>query len=510
MKTTAFLAAVLLATQLALAEDWTQWGRTPSRNMTSPETGISADFSPGKYQRGTDTIDPATTRNVKWIVKLGSQSYGNPTVANGRVYVGTNNEGNTDPRFTGKDFSILKCLDEKTGNTLWQLTVPKLGSGKVGDWEYLGICSSPAIEGDRVYLVTNRCETICLDADGLADGNDGLTDEGQYMAGTDQPPLQVQPTDADILWRYDMRTELGVFPHNITSSSPLIVGDRVFVSTSNGVDWSHTNIPNPKAPSLVGFNKLTGELAGEEVSGISQRILHGAWSSPAFGNSSKGDGVLIYGGPDGLLYGFDPNPRYDESEDLNVLNELWRYDANPKHFRFKGSDESLPIKYARPEGPSEFIATPVVWNGRAYAATGQDPEHGEGIGNLVCLDIATGQKVWDFPEKINRAISTCAITDDGLLFVADFSGYIYCLDANTGTLHWKHDSMSHIWGSPLVADGKVYIGTEDGELLIFNASKELQRIGEPIYFNDPIYSSPIAANGTLYVATFTHLYAIKK
>ena len=509
MKSLLFIASALLAAGTLSAEDWPQWGRTSERNMVSPESGITSDFNPGKYARGGDAIDPATTKNVKWITKLGSQSYGNPTVAAGRLYVGTNNEGNDDPRFAGKDFSLLKCLDAATGKLLWQLTVPKLGSGKVGDWEYLGICSSPAIDDGRVYLVTNRCEMICLDADGLADGNDGFQDEGQYMAGPDTSPLEVQPHDADILWRYDMREELGVFPHNITASSPLIVGNNVFVSTSNGVDWSHTNIPNPKAPSLVGFNKLTGELIGEEGSGISQRILHGAWSSPSYGASGD-KGVLIYGGPDGNLYGFDPIPAHDDAEDLNILKELWRYDGNPKHFRFKDGDESKPIQYARPEGPSEFIATPVVHNGRVYAATGQDPEHGEGIGNLSCLDLATGKKVWDYPEKINRSLSTCAITDNGLLFIADFSGYVYCLDAQTGNLHWRYDTKCHIWGSTLVADGKVFVGTEDGELLIFAAAPELKRIGEPIFFADPIYSTPVVANGVLYVTTTTHLYAIGK
>ena len=57
-----------------------------------------------------------------------------------------------------------------------------------------------------------------------------------------------------------MREELGVFPHNITNCGPLIFGDRVVCTTSNGVDWNHTNIPNPKAPALCMLDKNTGKL----------------------------------------------------------------------------------------------------------------------------------------------------------------------------------------------------------------------------------------------------------
>src|SRR5690606_37145925 len=124
-----------------------------------------------------------STKNVRWIAKLGSQSYGNPTAAHARVYVGTNNDSPRDPRFQG-DRSNVYCLDERTGDLLWMLSVPKLGTGKVSDWEFLGICSSPSVDGGRVYLVTNRCEVVCLDSHGMANGNDGpFEDEGAYLAG---------------------------------------------------------------------------------------------------------------------------------------------------------------------------------------------------------------------------------------------------------------------------------------------------------------------------------------
>ena len=105
-------------------------------------------------------------------------------------------------------------------------------------------------------------------------------------------------------------------------------------------------------------------------------------------------------------------------------------------------------------------------------------------------------------------MSTLSI-HDGLLFAADYSGFLYCIDAATGEEHWKYDTSAHIWGSTLVADGRVYVGIEDGFMVTVPATKTLdEKAVKEIDFGVPIYSSPIAANGVLYVATHTHLFAI--
>src|SRR3954464_12150019 len=217
------LAASLLTPQ-TFGKDWPQWGGTQTRNMYSPEKGLPAQFDPGKFKQGTEEVDLKTTKNVKWVAKLGSQSYGNVTVAAGKVFVGTNNDSPRDKQHEG-DRSILMCFDEKTGEFLWQLVVPKLASGKVNDWENLGLLSSPTIEGNRVYLVSSRCEVLCLDINGMANGNDGpFKDEAKYVVKDvlldrgkptehPAPPIEPGPRDGDIIWRYDMMDELGVFPH---------------------------------------------------------------------------------------------------------------------------------------------------------------------------------------------------------------------------------------------------------------------------------------------------------
>jgi outer membrane protein assembly factor BamB len=484
----------------AFAADWPLWGGSAGRNMVSTETGLLTSWDAGRYKQGSDDIDLSTTKNVRWIAKLGSQTYGNPTVSGGRVYIGTNNETPRDERLKG-DRAVLMCLDEKTGEFLWQLAIPKLGTGKVSDWEFLGLCSSPAVEGDKIWIVTNRCEVMCLDAKGLSDGNQGFDGESKYLADKGKPPVELGPKDADILWKFDMREELGVFPHNITNCGPLILGDKVVVTTSNGVDWTHTNIPNPKAPSLCMLNKNTGEYLGEEGSGVSARTLHSNWSSPA-GGLVGGKETVIFGGGDGICYGLSTETK--DKEGVKVFKEFWRRDANPPEYRTKAGK---PLKYATFDGPSEVIATPVLLNGKVYVPIGQDPEHGEGVGQFVCLDATTGKTLWT-NKALQRSLSTPSI-QNGLIFVADYSGFVHCLDQTTGKSLWKFDTKSHIWASTLVAEGKVFVGTEDGDVIILAASKTLKELGR-VDMRSPVYASVVAANKTLFIATPTHLYAIGK
>ena len=497
-------AAASAAALPLLAGDWPTWGRDASRNMVSAEANLPDAVEIGKTDEGE--VDVAKSKQVAWAAKLGSQTYGNPVIAGGKVYVGTNNANPRDEKYKG-DYGILYCLDEKTGKLLWQLAAPKLPAGRNVDWEECGICSSPAVDGDRVYVVTNRCEVVALDANGVANGNDGATDEAQYTAGPGNPPIPQGPADADVVWRYDMRHELGVFPHFQAASNPLVVGDRLYVVTSNGVDWTDKHVPAPYAPALICLDKKTGKLLGQERSGISGRTFYCNWSAPAFGQLG-GKPTVVFGGGDGFLYGFDPEP----DPATGALKELWRVDCNPPEYRQK---DGQPLKYRDGKGPSEIIATPVIADGKVYVPIGQDPEHGTGAGALNCVAVEdkngkpTPTVVWR-NLNVGRSMSTPAVAN-GLVFVPELAGIVHCVDAATGQAVWRHDAESNVWGSVLVADGKGYMGNESGELLVLAAGREKRMLTpKPIDVGGPVFSSPVAANGVLYVATGTHLYAMKK
>jgi outer membrane protein assembly factor BamB len=346
----------------------------------------------------------------------------------------------------------------------------------------------------------------------MANGNDGpFLGEADYVVhDLNRPPVPPGLRDADIIWRYDMIDELGVFPHNASASSPLVVGDAVFVNTGNGMDWTHKHIPSPLAPTLIALDRRTGQLLGEDDAKIGPRILHGSWSSPSAG-MINGRQLIFFSGPDGWCYAFDPKP-VPGADDQSYLKTVWKADCNPTEYRAKDGN---PIRYPAAGGISEIIATPVFYKNRVYVATGQDPEHGEGVGNLVCIDAT---KTGDITETgilwrnktIHRSMSAVSIDPEtGLLFISDFSGFVHCLDSETGATHWTHDLRAHVWpGGTMVADGKVYIGDEDGDFTVLPATKDKRLISE-CNLNAPIYGTPVAANGVLYMQTTSHLYAIQ-
>ena len=111
--------------------DWPQWGGSPARNNVPDAKNIPI------------TWDVDSGQNIKWSAALGSQTYGNPVVANGKVYVGTNNGAGYLKRYPTKvDLGVLLCFDADTGKFLWQHSSEKLPTGRVHDWPEQGICST--------------------------------------------------------------------------------------------------------------------------------------------------------------------------------------------------------------------------------------------------------------------------------------------------------------------------------------------------------------------------------
>jgi len=458
-------ACVLSCVVSVAADDWPMWGGTLSRNMVSVETGLPTEW------------DIATGTNVQWVAALGAMTSGNPVVAGGSVFVGTNNDHPRDPDVV-EDKGVLMAFRESDGAFLWQMAHDKLSAGEANDWPFQGVCSSPSVDGNRLYYVSNRGEVVALDTAGFLDAeNDGpFTDE-----------VRDGLADADVVWTFDMVGELGVFPHNMSSSAPAVSGDLIIVNTSNGQN-EDGDVPSPEAPDLIALHRETGQLVWRAAS-VGDWILHGQWSSPAVAEIG---GVLqvVIGQGDGWVRGFDAADG----------STLWEFDTNP-------------IDAEWPRTRNNVIATPVIWNDTVFIANGQEPESGEGPGRLHAIDatrrgdISESGLVWR-TEDIRRSLSTVAI-DDGLLYVADFSGYLHCLDAATGAELWVYDTFSAVWGSPLVVDDKVYLGDEDGDVVVLRAGRELEKLAEP-NIGSAIYGAPIAANGVLFVNSVSELFALSR
>jgi outer membrane protein assembly factor BamB len=493
----AFLALAATAAANAPANDWPQWCGSDGKNMVSAEKGLPESFAPGS-KRNDGTIDVATATNVKWGVKLGDAFYSTPTVTGGKVFVGGLDDKN----------GTFLCFDAATGKRLWHWkAAPRDAPHRIDGFsigissipQQIGVCSSAAVEGDRVYFVSNRFDAMCLDAAGSRSG------------------------DARVVWKYDMWEKLGVFPCDTANSSPLIVGDLLYVGTCNGVDRNtfhdparerKRKIPAPQAPNLIVLDKHDGRLVAIDDAPIMPHILHGQWSSPSLG-VVDGRKLVFFGGGDGKCYAFEALASVPEKPVR--LKTVWWCDCIPAEYKATGTWDpithyclgdkrvhgALNKNDGHYVGRSEIIATPVLTNNRLYIAIGRDPAHGRGRGALHCIDprgsgdISRTGKLWTY-QGLDRTLSTVSVAD-GLLYVCDVGGRLHCLDAATGRCLWIHDTKCEVWGSTLVADGKVYMPTSKG-LWVLAAGTELKILAH-ITLGGKVYASPVVANGTLYVAT---------
>ncbi len=466
---------------------WPMFGGTVHRNLANPqESGLPETWS----------IQEGKFKNIKWSAKLGGKALGGPVVADGHIFVGTNRAHGSEVE---EDKGVLMCFNESDGKFLWQAVHDSLKDG-TGAQNY-GVVSSPCVDGQRVYYVNNRWEVVCADTAGDGD-------------------------KAKILWKLDMIKELKVFPGGIAGSlsicSPLIVDDLVFVVTANGAEGKG-KVPAPDAPSFLALDKNTGKVVWQDNS-PGKNIMDGQWANPAAAQV-RGQWHVYFPGGDGWLYAFE----------AKTGKLVWKFDCNPKKADFRPGGRGTR---------NYFVNTPVVWENKLYIATGRQPDDGNGEGHLWCIDITKEPKnkdkdlspindnfdpkaevnkdsglVWHFGGSVvpkpegagreyvfGRSVSTVAI-HDGLLYAAELAGYLNCLDARSGKKHWEYDLKANTWSSPLCADGKVYMGTDDGNMFVFAQGKELKKPAK-IDMSDALLSPPTAVNGVLYVSNGSNLYAI--
>lgn len=453
---------------------WPMFGGTPSRNMVNTvDKNIPADFS----------VEVGKFKNVKWVAELGNKAYGGPVVSGGKVFVGTNNAVPRDPRVKGNNKAVLMAFNELDGKFLWQVThdIPTDNPIFQHVVSY-GLLSTPAVDKDRICYVTPSCEVICADT-----------------------------ADGKIIWRLDVMKEYKVRPYHCAASSPLIVGDLVMIVTGNGIDEQEGGVASPKSPSFLAINKFTGKpvwqsnLPGEN-------IIEGQWSNAVLA-IVNGKEQVVFAGGDAWLYAFEP-----KTGEL-----IWKCNCNPQQAR---------------DGKNYFIGTPVVHDNKLFVGLGICPDSTlpSKYSFVLCLDItkkgdvslkSMDQKdpankdsalVWAFGGPIlprpargraanfGSTIGTCAVVG-GLVYISEERGYLHCLDEKTGQRQWEHDFKSATWGSPYFVDGKIYHGSEGGEMTIFAAGRQKQVLAQ-IDMDDTLQGTPVAANGVLYIATKSRLYAI--
>jgi outer membrane protein assembly factor BamB len=432
-----------------VAGEWGQWGGNSYRNNVPIGKNIPVEWAIGDFDRKTGDWDNSDAENILWVAKLGSQSYGNPVVAGGRVFIGTNNGAANLKRYSDKvDLGCLVCINEADGSFLWQHSSEKLSTGRVHDWPLQGICCAPLVEGENVYFVSSRGHVICADINGYHDGKDnGIPASwGRLfdLPKNDDPEMdQVAPALAALAEgnvNDVVRAKLAAAGMELPEEVKLEAGEKPgsFMITATIGDVERKIRIGMGGPKLSAF-KLTTVNDTREADeiwsfdmmkelGTSQHNMCScsvsSYGDILFVNTSNGldESHIILPAPDAPSFiAMDKKTGKvlwtDRSPAENILHGQWSSPAigvlgGVPQVIFAGGDgwvysfKADEGKDGKPEllwkfdaNPKEskwilggrgtrnnIIATPVIYDGLVYVAVGQDPEHGEGQGHLWCIN----------------------------------------------------------------------------------------------------------------------------
>lgn len=439
-------ALAVLAPLTLSADEWPTFGGRPDRNPVTSEKGFPSTWD--------------VKKSVKWAAELGKHTYSNPVIAGGRVFVGTDNGQPRDPAIKG-DKGVLMCFSAADGKFLWQAVHGKLPGGINVDAENIGICSTPAVTADFVYYVSNRDELICRKA-----------------------------KDGTQVWLLDMRKDLGALQDQAAVCSPLLVGELLFVLTGHARE-SKEKPSDSKVPSFIAVNAATGKVVWKDNS-PGAGILSSQWGSAAYG-AVDGQPQVVFPGGDGWLYAFEPM----------TGKLIWKFNCK--------AHEKVDDK-GEPETRNTLVAAPVYAGHRVLITMGIDTDT-NGVGCLRAIDarqkgdVTKTAELWRIAgEDFGASISTVAV-HDGMVYATELAGYVDGIDLETGKRAWRQDLLTPIWGSPLVADGKVYVRTGEENVVVFQEGRTLKILGK-YELPGTSQGSVVPSDGVFYIAGQSKLWAI--
>jgi outer membrane protein assembly factor BamB len=438
-KTVSFSIVALALFASAWAGDGpTQWHENLHRNNVVPAKDLPSHL-------GDD--------NRLWQVDLHNRSFFNViTIEDGRVYCGVSSD-NMPERIRSRGAAMV-CLDLETGKVLWQKEFAQRAGG-------YGLSAVPLIENGKLYLRAGG-SLLCADA-----------------------------SNGEIIWQADTTQRYMNSMHG-THGTPLILGDYIWITTghatgSDCANWYTNSIEHPWHPNILVFHKETGQRVAQDqiVLGSHQ---HGSWSSLS---SAIVDGrrQVFWGDAHGYVHGFAVPDTFPEGK-VSTLREVWRCDANPKHYRVM--EDGTPMPYAaymgrmgdRRIGWCEIIATPVFYKGKLYVPLARDKAYSNqegrrriGNGGVMCIDPTGSGDVTDTHQvwfsQINRTFCTPSIVNDKL-YIASHAGYVTCMDLRQeGKILWQEDINACIWNYwQALGDGKIYVMNEQRDFYIIEADDD--------------------------------------
>jgi outer membrane protein assembly factor BamB len=273
------------------------------------------------------------------------------------------------------------------------------------------------------------------------------------------------------LWARDIQKDYGTFGLNWGyASSPLLFEDSLYVQVLHGMK---TDDPS----YVLRVDKRTGKTLWK-VDRPTNAIRESpdSYSTPGLLRYGKSTEIVITGGD--CVTGHDPA----------TGKELWRANGlNP---------ENNP--YYR------IVASPIIFNDIIYVPTKFKPLLALRAGGRG--DITSSHLLWS--TAFGPDVPT-PVTDGKYFYVVRDNGTVFCLDAKTGTEVYKEQRIKPgtYSGSPVLADGKLYVTNEDGLTTVLQAGPKFEVLAENA-LNDYCLSSPAISEGQIFIRTAQHLYCI--
>lgn len=463
--------------------------------LLASSLGLCAQQDPEVSKAPVWACYKAPKEHVVWRAKLGGMA-GGVALLQDRVLVGTSfNKEDPLTHRTLQDGGAMMGFHSQTGELLWQSAHPRLPE-RVNDM--MGIVNSrPWVEGKRAWYVSNRGELVCVDTEGFRDGKNDGPFTAEELTG---------PNDADYIWKLDMVRELGVFKRDAGDNwsvicSPVVLGDLVYCVTGEGCRLSGE--PSV-APSFLAVNKESGKVVWSSRA-PGQAIIHLQWSSPVIARVNSKDQVVFPGG-DGWLYGFESK----------TGKEIWKVNCNDPVLRDWRATENGRNDWRHGEMKHFFVGAPTVHKDTLYVGLNQDFESSQTNAPLYAISLghqgdATAKAVrWKFQHPDFGSTYCSAAVADGIVYVLGHRAVLFALDEKNGEVIWhcRLASDVHGFGSPVLADGKIWVGTDEGDLFVFRAGGEKKCLG---HFELPgvIYHPPVVTKNTAYIAVGEFLWKLR-
>ncbi|MGI8978060.1 MAG: PQQ-binding-like beta-propeller repeat protein [Pirellulaceae bacterium] len=392
-----------------------------------------------------------TARNIKWIADLGSQTYGTPVIADGRVFVGTNNSRGYLKRYPDDiDLGCVLCFREQDGEFLWQFSAEKLPTGRVNDWPIMGIASSPLVEKDRAWLVSNRGEVVCLDTQGFYDEEDdgpALAEEAALFDYRHDHQVESRKLFQETIAALD-RSELPANLRDLIAKADELLPEKIDLRVDKpGERWSFqakiADLPREfrvtcQGPRLRGFKKVLPadkreadvvwrfdmmKQLGSQQHNLATCCIT-SWKdtlfvctgngvddshtavvapeAPSFFAMDKHTGKVLW---TSNLPGANIHHGQWSAPAVGLLGGVpqvifcggdgWVYSFHAEQWdncrprllwKFDTNAKDAVLEFGGRGTRNEPIAPPVLFDNKVFVTTGQDPEHGEGPGCIWCID----------------------------------------------------------------------------------------------------------------------------